>query len=66
MDTKQWSISHLVAEQIALQYIHEKYLPNLPAPKKNLMERIRQVGNILNIQDRIVVGCKRMGLVAEL
>lgn len=58
----QWSIDHLVSEQVALQSVHEKYIPNFVAPIRIMMESIGNVSDILNIQSRINTGCIRMGL----
>lgn len=61
-DLQQWSIQRLVDEQVALQPIHEKYIPKLAGFLQTIMQYKGNVNDILNIQSRIDTGCLAMGL----
>lgn len=60
IDLKQWNIQRLVDEQVALQPIHEKYVPKLAPFLRTMMQDIGNVKDLLNVQDRINTGCEAM------
>ncbi|MFW1755689.1 DUF637 domain-containing protein [Acinetobacter guillouiae] len=63
-DLTRWSIKRLVDEQVALQRIHEKYIPTLAPGIRKAMNFLGSVDEIMNVQYRIDVGCRRIGLQA--
>lgn len=65
IDLKQWSIQRLVDEQVALQPIHEKYVPKLSPSLRTVMQGVGNVTDLLNVQDRINTGCEAMGYTVQ-
>ncbi|MEG1708610.1 MAG: DUF637 domain-containing protein [Acinetobacter sp.] len=62
IDVNQWSINRLVSEQVALQPIHEKYIPQFAPGMIEIMQIVGGTKNLLDPQSRIDTGCKAMGL----
>ncbi|RQO36238.1 hypothetical protein DBR37_07905 [Herminiimonas sp. KBW02] len=64
IDPTLWSIDRLKNEQnnIELQKIHEKFIPQFAVGTKGFMEWKGKVGNILDSNERIKTGCINMGI----